>query len=81
MSRWILKGRRFWLAVAAFVAAIVFVMLPGRISARAEGDKAGDYVNAKDYEDGYYDGEITGDSARVRKEPGTKTLDGKTRAV
>ncbi|MBO4686286.1 MAG: hypothetical protein J5628_06510 [Lachnospiraceae bacterium] len=79
MSRWILKGRRFWLAAAAFVAAIVLVMLPGRISARAEGEKAGDYVNVKDYEDGYYDGEITGDSARVRKEPGTKTLDGKTK--
>ncbi|MBO4628056.1 MAG: hypothetical protein J5645_08775 [Lachnospiraceae bacterium] len=78
MSRSYLNGRRVLLALAVLAAAVLLAFLPGRLGAFAEGeDGPKDTEHVEQYQNGYYEGEVTMDSTRIRKAPGTKTPDGK----
>ncbi|MBR5712872.1 MAG: hypothetical protein IKX54_04680 [Lachnospiraceae bacterium] len=76
MNRWNATLKRIGIAAGVLFAALVLAVLPGKIAALAE-DEVKDYVNAEQYENGYYEGEITKDDSSVRKTPGTKDASGK----
>ena len=79
MSRRFKTVKQCLIAGVVLAAAVLLGMLPGRLAvpARAEGEnEVKDYVHPEEYENGYYEGEVTKDGSRVRKEPGSRTLDG-----
>jgi len=75
MSQFKQIGKNILPALAVLLTAIALAFVPGWLCARAD-EEFKDYVHPEEYENGYYEGEITKDGSGVRKTPGTKNEDG-----